>query len=669
MLALGLLLLQAPLSGAVFRPGGSPVRPVRGSNTEMVMSGLGPGRAVNGFVPDADNPFDPVVDPYPPSNPTTGFTRKDEGHAGIIYGRPIGGGEQLNLYCIDLFTFTRIGIGYSYGTWDAANVPNVGYVARVLNEYYPTTDQPASLPNVYDKAAAVQSAIWFFSDRYVLSSTSPLRSAVVGIVDHIKAEGPLVEPPPPSLTLDPPHLSGPAGSAVGAFALTTNNPVHSRRLRGLRAAPDATLNATGGNMFSNAAGTVPIPNGATVPSGERIWMRSTGPTIAELEATATAIVPTGSVYLYDGNAGVNDAQKMILAATARLTTTVQATAEFIDPGSLVVTKTIAGPAAGSQGRVVIHVACDDGMGRPDLVIPAGTPAGSRSHTYDQIPAGTVCAVIETSNGSVTGTDVVVTGDGQEVTIPGGGRDHVDVTDTYHTVTIPIPIPGSGSLLVTKTIAGPLAAHQGPVTIHVVCNGTALPPLVVPSRSRAGSVSHSFDDIPADSACTVTETADGATDTVAASVAGSGQSVTVPAGGVVPVNVMNVYYQRPSEVDPDVTTPPSGTLEVTKTIAGRGAGQQGRIAIDVACGGPLHGFAFLIPAQTGPGSVSRVFPDLPPGARCTVTETADGRTATVTVVATGQRTATIPVNGTATVHLTDNYSRRAPPPVVPPPGLG
>ena len=294
-----------------------------------------------------------------------------------------------------------------------------------------------------------------------------------------------------------------------------------------------------------------------------------------------------------------------------MTTTVQATAEFLEPGSLVVTKTIAGPAAGSQGQVVIHVVCDDGVTRPDFVIPAGAPAGSRFRVYRNIPAGTVCAVVETSNGSVAGTDVVVTGDGQEVTIPAGGRDNVHITDTYDTA--PPVAPGSGSLLVTKTIAGPLAGHQGPVTIDVVCNGVSLAPdLVVPPRRPAGSVSQSFDGIPPGSVCTVTETADGATATVAATVEGSGQSVTVSAGQTVPVNVMDVYLQRTAESFPDVARPPSGSLKVTKTIAGPSAGQQGPVAMDVACGGgPLHTFAFRIPAHTGPGPVSRVFPQ-PPG---------------------------------------------------------
>ena len=116
-------------------------------------------------------------------------------------------------------------------------------------------------------------------------------------------------------------------------------------------------------MFSDAAGTVPIADGATVP----VWAEDLdalhgGPSTAVLQATATATVPSGNVYLYDGNThGYQDAQQLILAENATLTTTVQATAQFLPPGSLVVKKTIAGPAAGTQARVVIHVDCDDGV--------------------------------------------------------------------------------------------------------------------------------------------------------------------------------------------------------------------------------------------------------------------------------------------------------------------
>ena len=65
--------------------------------------------------------------------------------------------------------------------------------------------------------------------------------------------------------------------------------------------PPATVTATGGDMFSDPAGTVrSLRWHATVPSGKKIWVRSTGPTMAVLEATSEATVPHGNVYLYDG---------------------------------------------------------------------------------------------------------------------------------------------------------------------------------------------------------------------------------------------------------------------------------------------------------------------------------------------------------------------------------
>ncbi len=107
-------------------------------------------------------------------------------------------------------------------------------------------------------------------------------------------------------------------------------------------------------MFSNPEGTTKLGDGttATVDSDRlEIWLRSTGPTVAVLEATSTATVPHGNVYLYNSNIeGLSDAQHLILAKTDTLRTTVSGTAEFLAPGSLVVKKTIAGDAAGSQAR-------------------------------------------------------------------------------------------------------------------------------------------------------------------------------------------------------------------------------------------------------------------------------------------------------------------------------
>ncbi len=850
-LGLGAFLLQAASAGASVRPGPRALSKGLRSGTELVWDGtLGHGQyGPSGFLPTA--PFDPLKG-YPTSNPTTGFSPTQEYFAGVIVGTPTDGSPQVSLYCIDISTDTFPGFGYVLGTWSEANVPNVGYVARILNEYYPkVSSEPATLADTGtatdedQRGAAVQEAIWFFSDGFVLNTSDPLHATVAAIANKIIAEGPLVEPPPPSLAITPPSLSGPAGSVVGPFTVTTSS-LSRRRHRRVRGAPDATVTATGGTMYSNAAGTALLGNGstATVPDGQKIWLRSAdGSSSAVLEATATSTVPSGNVYLYDGNTGAAAGQKLILSQPATLTTTVRATAQFLPAGSLVVTKTISGPAAGSQGRVVIGVVCDDGVTRPDLVIDAGTHAGDTSRTYNDIPEGTSCTVTETSNGSTSAVDVVVTGDGQTVTIPSGGTKTVHITDTSdfspgsllvrktiagpaagqqgaitihtvcdgkaltpdfvipagtatgdytkqydqiaagatctvtetadgHTSAVSVVVVGSGqkvsvpagdiveadisdtyglvpgqlevtktitgaqagqqgpvvihtactpaantpdfaipagatgvqaqiysgisagascvvtetangqtsavtvavkgspqtatipaggaaaasitdsygaapgSLLVTKTIAGPVAGHQGPVTIHVVCNGIAqAPDFVIPGGSRAGSVSHSFDGIPAGSVCTVTETADGSTATVTATVVGNGQNVTVPAGKVVVANLTDTY---------EATT---GFLRVTKTITGRAAGHRGRIAILVACGGPLEAFAFRIAPRAHAGSVSRWFAGLPAGSRCTVVEVAVGRTSKVAVVAIGRRQkVTVRANRRATVHLTDRFSR-------------
>jgi Domain of unknown function (DUF5979)/Thioester domain len=638
-LALGLLMLQVATAGAVPRHG-PPARKAKvGTTTEMTVTDWSPGQGVTGFI--GDSSFNPVAEGYPASDPTGDprFSTRNESFAGVIHGTPTGGGETLNLYCIDINTDTTTGIGYALGTWGASNVMNVGYVARILNEYYPHTDEPATLTDLNQKAAAVQAAIWFFSDRYVLSENDPVHDATVAIVNRILGEGALPAPTPPSLQITPAALSS-TRKLVGPFTVTTDAP------------GGATVYATGASMFTFVGGKVmPVAPDSVVATHTKIWLRSSGTSQAKLQASSEATVPSGNVYLYAGNnPGWMDAQRLILAQDSKpLQTTVYATAQFVPSGSLVVNKTIAGGAAGSQGQVVINVDCDDGVAMPDFVIPAGTPAGTKSRTYRHIAAGTTCTVLETSNGSVVGTDVVVTGDGQEATITAGGSDTVDITDTYAAV----PSPGPSSLLVTKTIAGPLAGSQGPVAIHVVCDGTALSPdFTIAAGTAAGSFSHSFGPIPPGSVCTVTETADGATSTVAAIVSGGGTNVTIPAEAVVPVSVMDVYERAPSPT-PDVD---AGSLRVTKTIAGPAGGQQGRIAILVACGDPTHTYAFVIPAHTRAGSVSRYFPGLAAGSRCTVTETAKGATTTVQARAAGRRkTATIAAGRTATVHLTDTFS--------------
>ena len=163
------------------------------------------------------------------------------------------------------------------------------------------------------------------------------------------------------------------------------------------------------------------------------------------------------------------------------------------------TKTIAGPAAGSQAAVTIQAVCDGTALAPDFVIDAGTAAGTTSQTYRDVPAGATCTVTETVNGSSSTVAVSTVGSPQDVTVPAGGVATAELVDVYHLV--------PGSLTVTKTIGGVSAGEQGAITIGVDCDGLPLPEFTIPAGAT-GPQSHTYDNIPAGLTCTVTETADG-----------------------------------------------------------------------------------------------------------------------------------------------------------------
>ena len=427
------------------------------------------------------------------------------------------------------------------------------------------------------------------------------------------------------MNITPDTLSG-TGSILGPFTVTATGP-----------ATAASVTALGADMFSDAAATQPIAPGATVPSGTQIWLKQTGQSAAVLQATANATVPQNNVYLYDGTNGVPDAQRLILAQDATLTTTVNAKALFTQTGSLIVQKTITGPAAGQQGAVTINVRCGGALIGDPFDIPAGS-TGTQSMTYDNIPVGTKCTVTEIHDGHTSTVTVEVDGSGETVTV-GAGTKTATITDTYSFVT-------PGVLVVKKSITGPGAGEQGEVVIQPTCDGTDLPPFTI-AAGATGQQSKTYVVAPG-SVCSITETVDGHTSTVTVTVDGSGQQVTVPGGSAVDALLTDTYDVAP------------GSLTVTKTIAGPAAGQQGDVTIGVTCNEngvdtPLPDFT--IAAGAAAGSTSRTYTGIPAGSVCTATETATGDTSTVTTTVTGDNgtPTSIPAGATGTANITDTYS--------------
>ena len=174
----------------------------------------------------------------------------------------------------------------------------------------------------------------------------------------------------------------------------------------------------------------------------------------------------------------------------------------------------------------------------------------------------------------------------------------------------------------------------------------VPDFVIAAGAPAGNTSKLYANIPRGTVCTVTETSDGSTSTVAGEVSISGSPAVIPFGGTATVGVSDTY------------TDISGQLVVNKTIAGDGAGHQGAVTIHVACTGVAATLTpdFTIPA--GGSSDSKTYPGLPPGTPCTVTETADGAITGVVDVTTDISPAqpvTISPSGSVSVDVTDTYT--------------
>ena len=616
---LGALLTVSALAAlpaqAVFS-GPSPGDESPAAAVEVTMTGTGSGTGVSGGLPPIGTPFD--ISAYPGDVPAT-YEANNPSFAGTILTED----QELNtqeMYCIDIRTSTYSGLGYESGTWGEANVPNVGYVNRILNNYYPAVPGQPAAPSVNQQAAAVQAAIWFFSDGFVLTENDPIRQYAEPIVNDTIAAGPLTEPPPPAVSIDPPVASGPVDGSTGPFTVTTGE--------GELLTVDVTEGFT---LYSDPAGTVPLVD--PVPSGTQIWVRSNAQTTAPAVVTARAVVPvqTGNVYLYAGNnPQVTAAQKLILAVTSEVSSTAQATAEFFEVGSLVVTKSFAGEGAGSQDASQLLVDC----GAPyvfTIEVPAAQTADYPT-PIDGIPVGSSCTVTEPVTGSNFAVTVVSSAPATVVVPAGGAAVTVTNTVSYN----------PGSLTVTKVLTGPAAGLQGNITVTVSCEAAGIEEtFTIPAGSAAGEYGGTITDIPAGTACAVTEPSSGGTELVTV-VTGLPAVVTIQPGGTSAAVVSNdVSYTY-------------GTLVLTKTITGPGAGLQGAVTILVTCG---DSFAqeITIPAGTTAGDQVATFDRVPAGSSCVVTETVNGENESVTVDSVLPGAVTVLGGSTATADVTNAYA--------------
>lgn len=545
---------------------GSPGTP--GPNARIVVLGRGVGETISGALPQTPIVQDPRS-PYPPAPPTeyeplTTF-------AGITNTTVPPDGLAGQMYCVNIRLPIQGGLGYQQETW-AETVPNSGYVAYILHNYYPAVpDAPADL-SASQQAAAVQAAIWFFTDGYVLGSDQAgIRAAAAAIVADAQANGPLVEPPAPVVGISPPEAASPSGTPAGPFTVTLENAV------------EANVSVPEGfRLYGDAAGTTELPNPATLPSGSQVWVGGTGAAPESVVLTARTAVRAlgGVVFSYDGGTpDVAEAQNLVVPQTVFLLDTAEATAEFVAAGDLVVSKSFLGEAAGHQGAGQLLVDCGPG-GQFTVDVAAGS-VQTQEFTFPDIPPGSTCVITEPFAGSTS--EVEVASDApQEVTVPAEGASAlITNTVTYR----------PGSLNVTKMITGTGAGLQGDISINVACADVLNEMILLPAGTPAGEYVQAFTGLPAGTECIVAEIATGAVPGVQVT-GGDPVTVAIQPGAAVEVVLANEISRAHAPAPSPPLTPAAPAPEGT-SLPDTGAG--GSLALLGAGGAAAAvGVLLLIP---------------------------------------------------------------------------
>lgn len=487
--------------------------------------------------------------PYPTSGlqnqrsvETAQIVLQDPGSTGVA---------DILAYCIDLATQTTVGVHYELGTWTEANVPNLAYVQWILENSYPTVPSvPAGTPA--EKVRAVQGAIWYFTDQFVVSTFYPQqRSAVAAIVAAAQAavDGTTPTPPPlPTLTIDPASLSGVVdGDLVGPYDIGGD-------------VDSSTIRITGTEVFRDAAGTVPVIDGDIVVPGEQLWARYDAQTVGQgFELTAVATVPAGNVYLYNGNNPPRrTAQKLVLAASTQVPIRAAATIVHPEVASLQVDVEVGGAAAGQQGQIVVVATCVTALVPTPIVatrtVPAGATAGIYTFLLSNIPDDdTTCEVEQISDGSSSTVLVDATIEPASVVLSSAATQLITVTDLYSVVT--------SGFAVDVTIAGAAAGSQGAVSVLASCDSGASVPFTLPAGTAAGTHAvGAVTGIPVGATCTVTQTADGAN--AAATLTSS--SVTPASVVIAPDSTPTITLANTYAVPTPVTPPLPATGDASGT---------------------------------------------------------------------------------------------------------
>ena len=345
-------------------------------------------------------------------------------------------------------------------------------------------------------------------------------------------------------------------------------------------------------------------------------------TVSELRDGA----PDGVVVTTDGSP-----QTVTIAEDDTATVTITNT-YALGTGTVAVTKVIDGAAADDRGDVTLELVCDGGVVET-VAVPAGAGGGTFALGSVEVPAGSVCTVVEPADGS-TATATAATGVAPStVTVVAGETVGLTVTNTY---TSP---PGDPvDVRVDKVLAGD-TGRQGPVVVVVDCGGRR-GAIALPAGATAGGTV-TVADVDPGATCTIAEPLDGENDAVSLrSTTGLGAELVPTGDGF---TVVNEYELQ------------DGSVRVAKEVAGAAADARGDLTVAIAC---TDGSTASATFAAGDPITDVVLSGVADGATCTVAEPLDGGTSSVAVITEGAAAVVGVVAGEeSVVTVTNTYTTR------------
>ena len=259
-------------------------------------------------------------------------TGTDKGHS-VHITAPVSGnywagtinttvdGNSAKLYCIDLQHHL---VWNSTYTDDGNTSPEITYI---LNNYYPyVTNRSDALCDVRKEAAAVQGAIWTFSDNMApFSSPSDVEARRLQIVNDAIANANAVSPVQ-TLVIVPQNqaLQGGADAAFTVESYDENN------------SPAANVNIT----LTTTDGTLSTTTLTTDANGisDTVYLTQGATEFASVTASASVTIPQGTRYVRESDP--NGYQKLVLATPVVANREAVANVRWYNDVDLALVKTV-----------------------------------------------------------------------------------------------------------------------------------------------------------------------------------------------------------------------------------------------------------------------------------------------------------------------------------------